>query len=100
MPVGDGAADVLTHAGDEHRRRERRKLTKLRVGGSTSITSRVVVILATFCVSTIGEEPVTVTVSSSAPTLRSALTLAVNDAVRVMSSRRTVEKPASEKLTE
>ena len=77
------------------------KLTKLRSVGSTSITSRdAVEILATFCVSTIGVAPLTVTVSSSAPTRRSALTLAVKDAVSTTSSRRTVEKPASEKLTE
>ena len=76
------------------------KLTKLRSVGSTSITSRdAVAILATFCVSTIGVAPLTVTVSSSPPTFMSALTLAVNEAVSTTSSRRTVAKPGSEKLT-
>ncbi len=57
------------------------KLTKLRSVGSTSITSREAVAMrATFCVSTIGDSPVTVTVSSSAPTVMSALTSALKPA--------------------
>ena len=46
--------------------------------------SRVITLCwTTFCTSTVGASPVTVIVSSSAPTRRSALTVAVNDAVSV-----------------
>jgi hypothetical protein len=51
------------------------------------------------CVSTIGDSPVTVTVSSIVPTLRSALTFAVNPDVSSIPSRFTVLKPCSVKAT-
>ncbi len=51
------------------------------------------------CTSTIGDSPVTVIVSSSEPTLRSASTVAVNVPGRSMPSRRTDWKPVSVKLT-
>ncbi len=51
----------------------------------------------TFCTSTSGDEPVTVTVSSRAPTVRSALIVAVKPADNSMPSRLTMEKPASVK---
>ena len=76
------------------------KLTKLRSVGSTSIASRdTVASRTTFWVSTIGDSPVTVTVSSTAPTRMSALTLAVNPAVSSMPSRFTVLKPLSVTVT-
>jgi hypothetical protein len=53
----------------------------------------------TLCTSTIGVSPVTVMVSSSAPTLRSAFTVATNVPVSSMPSRRTVLKPGSVKVT-
>ena len=55
--------------------------------------------LVVFCVSTMGDSPVTVTVSSSAPTLMSALTFAVKPDVSSMPSRLTVANPASVKVT-
>ena len=51
------------------------------------------------CTSTIGDSPVTVTVSSSAPTFSSASTVAVNVPVSSMPSRRTVLKPVSVNVT-
>ncbi len=51
------------------------------------------------CVSTIGDSPVTVTVSSIVPTFKSALTLAVKLLVRTMPSRLTVLNPWSENET-
>jgi hypothetical protein len=53
----------------------------------------------TFCVSTIGERPVTVIVSSSAPTFNSPLTVAVKPAESSMPSRLTVLNPASVNVT-
>ena len=54
----------------------------------------------TFCMSTTGtRRPTTVTVSSSAPTFRSAFTVAVNVAGSSIPSRLTVEKPGSVKVT-
>ena len=53
----------------------------------------------TFCMSTTGLAPETVTVSSSAPTFRSALTVAVKVAGSSMPSRLTVENPGSVKVT-
>ena len=53
----------------------------------------------TFWMSTIGLAPVTVTVSSTAPTRSSALTVAVKPTVSSMPSRRTVENPGSVKVT-
>jgi hypothetical protein len=50
-------------------------------------------------VSTSGVSPVTVIVSSTAPTCMSALTAAVNPAVRTMPSRRKTVKPGSVKVT-
>jgi hypothetical protein len=52
------------------------------------------------CTSTIGVSPVTVMVSSIAPTRRSAFTDAVNVPVSSMPSRLTELKPASVKVTE
>src|SRR6476620_6368171 len=49
--------------------------------------------------STIGASPVTVMVSSTVPTRSSAFTAATNDPVSSMPSRRTLEKPVSEKFT-
>lgn len=72
----------------------------LRPVGSMSSTSRVITVRAVMlCVSTIGDSPVTVTVSSIAPTFISALTVAVKFDVSSMPSRTTVEKPGSEKVT-
>ena len=52
------------------------------------------------CTSTIGVSPVTVIVSSSAPTFRSPFTVATNVPVSSMPSRRTVLKPGSVNVTE
>ncbi len=49
--------------------------------------------------STTGASPDTVTVSSSAPTARSALTVAANSAGRLSPSRFSVRKPGSVKVT-
>ncbi len=49
----------------------------------------------TLCVSMIGLSPVTVTVSSSAPTFNSALMVAVNDPVSSIPCRLNVLKPVS-----
>ncbi len=77
------------------------KLTKLRSVGSASITSReAVCFCTTFCVSTIGLAPDTVIVSSTEPTFRSALTVAVNADVNSMPSRFTALKPVRVKDTE
>ena len=51
------------------------------------------------CVSTIGDSPVTVMVSSSVPTFMSALTCAVKSEVSSMPSRFTVPKPGSVNVT-
>jgi hypothetical protein len=53
----------------------------------------------TFDVSTRGAAPVTVIVSSSDPTWRSTLTVAVNPDVSAMPSRRTTLNPGSVKVT-
>jgi hypothetical protein len=53
----------------------------------------------TFCVSTSGAAPETVRVSSSEPTLKSALTCAVNPVVSSSPSRLTLPNPGSEKVT-
>ena len=55
--------------------------------------------LSTFWVSTMGLAPVTVTVSSSAPTRRSALTVAVKVAGSSIPSRLIVENPGRVKVT-
>jgi hypothetical protein len=49
--------------------------------------------------STIGDSPVTVTVSSTAPTRISALTVATNEPLSSRPSRLTVLKPGSVKVT-
>jgi hypothetical protein len=49
--------------------------------------------------STIGDSPVTVTVSSRPPTFISASTLAVNEPVSTMPSRFRVAKPGSVNVT-
>ena len=52
-----------------------------------------------FCTSTIDASPVTVIVSSTAPTRSSAGTVATNDPVSSMPSRLTVLKPVSVNVT-
>ena len=72
----------------------------LRAAGSASITSRVITVcLVTLCTSTSGVAPDTVIVSSSAPTFRSALTVAVKFPVSSMPSRLNVLKPGSVNVT-
>ena len=51
------------------------------------------------CTSTIGDSPVTVTVSCNVPTRMSALTVAMNVPASSMPSRLTVEKPPSANVT-
>ncbi len=86
--------------GFEHRGYEGGEADKVSIGGSTSMTSREVVDLRmTFCVSTTGVSPVTVTVSCSDPTRRSAFTVAVNAVVNSTPSRRSELKPCSVKIT-
>ena len=58
-----------------------------------------VVCLRTFCVSTMGVSPVTVIVSASAPTFRSALMTALNAPASSTPSRLTVLKPVSVNVT-
>jgi hypothetical protein len=53
----------------------------------------------TLCTSTIGDWPLTVMVSVSAPTRMSTLIVAVKDPSSAMSSRLTVLKPANENVT-
>ena len=72
----------------------------LRPVGMTSMTSRVITVrVVMFCTSTTGVSPVTVIVSATAPTFRSALTFAVKSDVSSMPSRRTVVKPVSVNVT-
>src|SRR5688572_26957577 len=54
----------------------------------------------TLCTSTIGDSPVTVIVSSSPPTRKSMLIVAVNAPSRVTPSRLTVENPGNVNVTE
>ncbi len=76
------------------------KLLTVCAVGSVSSTSRVrLFCVLTFCTSTIGLEPETVTVSSRPPTFSSASTGAVKPAVSVTPSRFTVAKPDSENVT-
>ena len=71
-----------------------------RAAGSASMTSRVMTVcLVTLCTSTSGVAPETVIVSSSAPTFRSALTVAVNVPVSSIPSRFTALKPGSVNVT-
>ena len=68
--------------------------------GTASSTSRdSTCVFWLVCTSTTGDEPETVTDSSSAPTFRSALTVAVKFEGSSRFSRLTVENPCSEKVT-
>ena len=72
----------------------------LRPTGIDSITSAVITrCCRVVCTSTVGDAPVTVIVSSSAPTRSSAFTVAVNAPVSSMPSRLTVLKPGSVNVT-
>ena len=67
-----------------------------------SVSSRsfdITVCLRTFWVSTSGVAPLTVIVSATAPTWRSAFTVAVKPAVSSMPSRLTVLKPVIVNVT-
>ena len=76
-------------------------ITDLVPTGIASTISRVITFCwTTFCTSTVGAAPDTVIVSSSAPTRRSAFTVAVNDAVNVTPSRLTTLNPLSVNVTE
>ena len=69
--------------------------------GTESSTSRVSTLwVRTFTMSTIGLAPVTVIVSSSAPTRSSAFTFAVNPTVSSIPSRTTLAKPGNVNATE
>jgi hypothetical protein len=59
----------------------------------------IVACLLTLCTSTIGDSPVTVIVSSSDPSRRSALTLAVSCPSSSIPSRLTVLNPVSANIT-
>ena len=72
---------------------------RLLVGISSSKSRERVVCCWTFEMSTTGDSPVTVIVSSSPPTLSSAFTVAVNDVVNSMPSRLNVLKPGKVKVT-
>ena len=69
------------------------------VGSASSCSLVTTVWRRTFCTSTTGAAPVTVIVSSSPPTRRSAETFAEKPAVRLMPSRMTVAKPVSVNVT-
>jgi len=69
-------------------------------GIAVRISRSTIVCTRTLCTSTIGDSPVTVTVSSSAPSRSSALTVATNVPLSSMPSRLTVAKPGSENVTE
>ena len=69
------------------------------VGSTSSVARCTVVCCRTFCRSTTGLSPVTVTVSATSPTGSSALTVAVKPLVSSRPSRRTVLKPGSVKVT-
>ncbi len=72
----------------------------LRPVGTASSTSRVITVcVVTLWTSTIGVEPATVIVSSTAPTAIWGLTVAVKPAVNSMPSRMMVRKPGSENVT-
>jgi hypothetical protein len=72
----------------------------LRPVGIASSTSRVMTTrCVTPCVSTIGDSPVTVMVSSSVPTRMSALMTAVKSEVSSMPSRLTTPNPGSVNVT-
>ena len=69
------------------------------VGSVPSSSSEITVWRRVFWTSTSGLAPVTVTVSSSAPTRISTFTVAVKPLVNSMPSRLTVLNPASAKVT-
>ena len=72
-----------------------------RAAGIDAITSLLTVTWRrTLCVSTMGVSPLTVIVSSIAPTFMSALIAAVNEPVSSMPSRLTLLKPVSVNVTE
>ena len=74
--------------------------TDLVPAGIALMTSRVMTrCCTTFWMSTVGAAPVTVTVSVSEPTRRSALTVAVKDAVSSTPSRLIVLNPVSVNVT-
>jgi hypothetical protein len=76
------------------------KLTKLRSVGKTSMASReAVASFVVLVVSTMGDSPVTVTVSSIVPTFMSALTFAVKPDVSSIPSRLIVANPGRVKAT-
>ena len=76
------------------------KLVGLRPDGIVSRTSFVSTrCCVALCTSTIGASPVTVIVSASCPTRRSALTVAVNDPVSSIPSRLNVLNPDSVNVT-
>ena len=70
------------------------------VGIALMVSPLSVVWRRVLCTSTMGVSPLTVIVSSTAPTFMSALTVAVNDPVSSMPSRFTDEKPVSVNVTE
>ena len=68
--------------------------------GTLSVTKRgITVCCVTFCVSTTGDAPVTVIVSSRSPTASWPLTVAVNPVVSSTPARRSVENPARVNVT-
>ena len=69
------------------------------VGMPVSTSSPMTRCLVALCTSTIGDSPVTVMVSSTAPTRSSAFTVAANDPASSMPSRLTVLKPVSVNVT-
>ena len=70
------------------------------VGIVLSTSEPITVCCRAFWTSTTGDSPVTVMVSFSSPTRRSALTVAANAPASSMPSRLKVLKPGSEKVTE
>ena len=78
----------------------RARAWKVRAAGSTSIIARVATNWRrTCCTSTSGDSPVTVTVSSSAPTAMSAFTWMVESPMMTTPSRTKVLNPGSVKVT-
>ncbi len=69
------------------------------VGKSERRVFEITLCCRALCVSTIGLAPVTVTVSSNAPTFRSAFTVAVNPAVNTIPSRLNALNPANVNVT-
>ncbi len=69
------------------------------VGSASSVSRSSVVCWRTFEMSTTGDSPLTVIVSSTVPTLNSALMVAVNPVVSSSPSRLNVLKPGRVKVT-